>query len=163
MWFTDSNYSHAFIGSRNYLRLSMLIEATSKGVIFTPWRHYEHGKYNYRVYFPKISVEERNRALEKIAFEYLDDPYGYKELILMGVSIALRAVGIKYKPPKSKNLVCSGLMLKYLKACPTVADLFKDMIPEDVSPEQLLEVMEKTPNKFVLIEVKGRNENNSDK
>lgn len=142
---SDSDYSHTFIGAPAYIGQPMIVEATFSGIEVTPWKHYKKG-FDLAVFMPKgVPSEEILTSLEKVAATHLDLPYGFMTLIEIGFSYLLRFIGIGWIPPRSKNLVCSQLVLLFLRGIQSIDTEIKNLDMRLVSPRDLFQKLEKSP------------------
>lgn len=144
---TKSTYSHTFVGAPEYLGQPMVIEASFGGVDVTTWRHYDK-KYTLSIFMPRddlIPPDEILKAVTSAADKNLGMPYGFAMLVKMGLSYILGLVGIEYTPPRSRDLVCSQFVLRYLRLIPGVAHDFLGLDERTVSPAQLYNMLLKHP------------------
>jgi len=154
-WFQGTQYSHVFVHAGTFLDEPMVIESGTKGVAVRPWRHYTVKDYGYTVFYPNFTGQNEVEEALKVLAHDLDRPYGYFGAAWLGLKLLFLRFGIRLsRKQKSRDLVCSGLVFKYLRMLPAVSPKFGHLIAGEVLPKDLFDIMHARPDLFFHTETR---------
>lgn len=147
-WFRRSHVSHAFLiinkGPRYFV-----MEAGIRQVHITSYKkHYEKGYVE--LYSPDVDEKKIDEAIDKM-IPYLEEGYGYLQLLGFAIVCLFDRVGIKIKNPIGRGIICSELVRDYLVALGF--EEFQKLDKNTAAPDDLLDIIKKS-SKFKEIERK---------
>lgn len=149
-WFTRSKWSHTYVIRQNEPDI-LVLEAGMFQVQIVPITKYQSRKYA-NVYFQPdgFSQADITCGLMK-AGEKIETHYGWLQLLgFIPVIMAKRLFGMKISNPSKGGVVCSELVLQYLRGLDP-AGPWGTLDKNTVSSEDLYEVLSKHA-KFKLVE-----------
>lgn len=137
-WFTRSQWSHTFIIYQVEPEI-LVAEAGTFEVKIVPITKYESRKYATTFFFPDhLPVTDIEIGIKRARAD-LEKPYGYLQILgFIPVVIAKRLLGLKIKNPMRGGMVCSELVLEYLRGADPMGR-WMTLQKDSVSPEDIFE------------------------
>jgi len=149
-WFTRSKWSHTFIMYQAEPE-PLVVEAGTYEVLIDLPMKYESSKYVTGYFEPAgFSAEEVERGIAKIR-QKIEVHYGWLQLVgFIPVVIFRRLFGMKISNPARGGIICSELVLLYLRALEP-GSKWDSMDKNTTSPEDLFVEISAHP-KFRMVQ-----------
>ena len=142
-WFRDAKVSHTFIiiNGRGDEPLFVL-EAGKREVLIVPFEQRYCNDY-VELYAPLVNYNKVNSAVDKV-LPYIEKRYGYLQILGFALVSLLKKIGIKIKNPIGTGIICSELVLLYLRELELAE--FKKLNRDTIAPDDLLQIIQKSKN-----------------
>lgn len=139
-WFTRSRWSHTYVIRQTDPDI-LVLEAGKYQVQIVPITKYESSKYQ-NVFFVPEGFKSEDIALGLMAAgDKIEANYGWLQLVgNIPVIIMKRLFGMKISNPSKGGIVCSELVLQYLRGLDPTGP-WRSLDRNTVSPEDLCEVL----------------------
>lgn len=139
-WFTCSRWSHTYVIRQNTPDI-LVLEASKFQVQIVPITKYESRKYKNVFFLPDgYKPEDIDRGLERAGAK-IEQHYGWLQILgFIPVIIARRLLGMKIKNVARGGVVCSELVLQYLKGLDPEGP-WKILQKDTTSPEDLHQLL----------------------
>ena len=153
-FFTKSQWSHTFCVTMDDELLGPIVEeAGPVGVVNASIDSYIDGPYFFKLWTVKASADQIDAGIMRV-FPMLNKSYGYAMLlgfilVWLWYKITLR----KINNPFRGGIICSELVLEYLKAIFPDNEELKGMDRDTTSPEDVYEFVLRNPDLFEEIPV----------
>lgn len=149
-WFTRSRWSHTYV-IRQIDPDILVLEASTFQVQLVPITKYESKKFSNAFFRPEgFKDADISCGLMK-AEDKIETHYGWLQLLgNIPVIIVKRLFGLKIHNPSKGGVVCSELVLQYLRGLDPSGP-WTSMDKDTVSPEDLYEILSTHP-KFRKVE-----------
>ena len=140
-WFTGSKWSHTYV-IRQVAPDILVLEASKFQVQIVPINKYESRKYKNVFFLPEgYDPAAVDRGLEKAGAK-IEQNYGWLQLLgFIPVIIARRLLGMRIKNLARGGVVCSELVLQFLKGMDPEGP-WKSLQKDTTSPEDLYPLIE---------------------
>lgn len=149
-WFTRSRWSHTYV-IRQVEPDILVLEASTFQVQLVPITKYESRKFS-NVFFRPEGFKDADVSCGLMkAEDKIETHYGWLQLVgNIPVIIIKRLFGLKIHNPSKGGVVCSELVLQYLRGLEPSGP-WNSMDKDTVSPEDLYEILSTHP-KFRKVE-----------
>lgn len=153
-FFTKSQWSHTFAVTMEDAFLGPIVEeAGPVGVVNAGIDKYIDGPFYLKLWMPKTTEADVNRGIQRI-FPMLNKSYGY--FMLLGfilVWLWYKTTLRKANNPFRGGIICSELVLEYLKAVFPEEQALQKMDRDTTSPEDVYEFILNHPDLFEEIPI----------
>lgn len=135
-WFTRSKWSHTYAIYQAEPEV-LVVEASTFTVQLAPFEKYDSSKYTNALFIPTgFTSEEIERGIAKVRGK-IEAQYGWLQLVgFIPVVFVKRLFGMKISNPSKGGIVCSELVLQYLRGLEPGAK-WDAMDRNTTSPEDL--------------------------
>jgi hypothetical protein len=139
-WFTRSQWSHTFIIYQDSPEI-LVVEAGMRQVQLVPISKYESSKYDVAYFAPDlVHMFKIEAGISKVKGK-IEAPYGMLQFVgFVPVIILRRLLGMKIPNPLRGGIVCSELVLQYLREIDPQGK-WGGMDKNAVSPEDLFSAL----------------------
>ena len=135
-WFTTSRWSHTFVIYQDQPEV-LVVEAGTLQVQLVPIAKYQSSGYNVAYFSPVAFTPEQIDAGVAKARESIETTYGWLQILgFVPVIVSRRLFGRKISNPARGGIVCSELVLQYLRGIDP-GGKWAGMDKDAVSPEDL--------------------------
>lgn len=142
-FFTEGKFSHTFIVVEHSSFGLLILEANGKQIVITRLSKYFEKGYEFEIWKCKEPTSKIKESLDYISKKFLEKQYGWLQCFgFMLIWFCKKALFMKVNNPFGGGVVCSELVLEYLKSLGM--DEALDLDADSVSPEDIHLIIEKS-------------------